>query len=451
MFCLETTYPGGSHGGSVSVVVSGASAELVCELEGETRYDYHRPLAAGELARLRKFVAEQKVESLPSVEFGGWDGVEYLYLHLTRDGGRQLLVNNPNDDNEADPYIRLVRFFQQLADPDRLTVRYHVPVPPGLQALFASPLRDVRDLFIDARGVRVQVGTRDRADGQWYTFNVGRHQLGAEVPNPDDPPDLPDELHRRPEPFYLDEPIEPALGKSGLSVRGGRVGSEQAGEGEGTWVCGPRHPPKRLLDDVIHYQVVTPDARWLVGVVNEKLVCFDLRDLYHPAPVAIRDESIAVHYKPVHWNPVWQKVLIGWYPTHAWGEQQPARFRLLDPATGESTDVRMWDFLPRQHLRRPLQPTTRPGVVWAAYPSYGDSFVGRYDLRHYDFLNTFHLPGLHCDSNSVRMDEAGGWVYLISDGHLFRLPLPPEVLTDSVVHTAESDLRKAATRPTEPP
>jgi hypothetical protein len=52
-------------------------------------------LAPAALERLRSFVRTYRVEDLGPLDTAVFDGIQYEYVHLTRDGGRRVFMNNP--------------------------------------------------------------------------------------------------------------------------------------------------------------------------------------------------------------------------------------------------------------------------------------------------------------------------------------------------------------------
>ena len=65
--------------------------------------------------RFKSFLSENAVDDLAPFDAGANDGVQYEYVHLTRDGGRRVYMNNPDAERCA-LYDRLVRRFEDLAD-----------------------------------------------------------------------------------------------------------------------------------------------------------------------------------------------------------------------------------------------------------------------------------------------------------------------------------------------
>ncbi len=78
-----------------------------------------RELTVEELKSLRELLSVEKFEDMPRLDDTGvMDGTEYEYLHLTRDGGRRVYMNNPGTayGTVASAYDLVVRRFGDLCD-----------------------------------------------------------------------------------------------------------------------------------------------------------------------------------------------------------------------------------------------------------------------------------------------------------------------------------------------
>lgn len=74
-----------------------------------------RKLTREELADLRTWLAENEINRLPPLCPGIFDGVQYEFLHLTRDGGYRIYMNNPGASPPWDiAWDRLVQRFEDL-------------------------------------------------------------------------------------------------------------------------------------------------------------------------------------------------------------------------------------------------------------------------------------------------------------------------------------------------
>lgn len=105
------------------------------------------------------------------------------------------------------------------------------------------------------------------------------------------------------------------------------------------------------------------------------------------------------------------------------GPEEP-EYHVLDPATMSCRPV-AGEFRPWKHTsERPLQPTGRPGEVWAALAdkTRQQTVVGRYDTTAFTFEPVVTYPGLRFNSDDMWID--GNLVYVLCGGSVVRLPLP---------------------------
>lgn len=110
MGLLATSYWGGNASYAVRVRPDGA--ELTYR---EPDGDGKRPLTEAELQRLRSFISDGSVDDLPPLAADIADGVQYEYLHLTRNGGRRLFMNNPGwGGSGGSVYQQLILHFRDL-------------------------------------------------------------------------------------------------------------------------------------------------------------------------------------------------------------------------------------------------------------------------------------------------------------------------------------------------
>ena len=210
----------------------------------------------------------------------------------------------------------------------------------------------------------------------------------------------------------------------------------------GTWILGPGDRMEKLFDEVIRHQVVTPDGRWLVGTLSEKLICYDLQQR---KMIPIKDEdgqAIDGLFAIRNW-PGSNEVLLVRPPAWPWPSDklrpQPD-FYLLDPATGEVAWPFEWPSgvaLPGstfrctgepwlQHTNRPLQSSSEEGVFWAAIPDREGPFtrVGGYEGFYFvEKTFAFWVYPLVFESGDMWVDEEEKKIYVVYKNDLLRLPL----------------------------
>lgn len=65
------------------------------------------PLSPDEVAALRAFLEESHFDDLGPLDTGIFDANEYMYIHLTKSGGRRVFMNGPGEA-PGTPYEKLI-------------------------------------------------------------------------------------------------------------------------------------------------------------------------------------------------------------------------------------------------------------------------------------------------------------------------------------------------------
>jgi hypothetical protein len=73
------------------------------------------PVPEAAIAELRAFLRASDFDNLPPLETEVSDGLQFEYLHLTRDGGARVFMNNPGIGDFGTPYSALTRRMMMLA------------------------------------------------------------------------------------------------------------------------------------------------------------------------------------------------------------------------------------------------------------------------------------------------------------------------------------------------
>ena len=251
IFLFETSYPGGGDAGVIQVSVSGTRAELryVEEKRYRLRTDryFRRFLDATELVGLRDLVRTKGIDRLASKEFGGFDGVEYRWTHLDRHGARQVLLNNPREEEQ--PAGALIALLERLRDARPLECVYNTRIGPGAELLYASPLNEARQVWAKGDDVRVLAGVRQMGDGEWLAYRKGQWEP-------------------------CQAPTESSGGGATRNVRW-RDGYVTA-LGKGTWLVQGDFKPEKLLGTALDDFVVVPETNILFGENEGCLYAYDL-------------------------------------------------------------------------------------------------------------------------------------------------------------------------------
>lgn len=441
LFAIRSFTLGSLQGELTEIIIRGEEAELrLYPDDCPIRY-FQRSLKADELKQLRRFVANRGIDRLPEYTTDICDGVAYGYWHLTKNGGYRLLINNPprRDDPEDIPsrpaarvYGELVDLFEDFADPAKLSVRYlNRRTLPALEVLYAHPKQEIRAVWAKGDDVRVLVGEFYMTGQEWRSLRDGK--LGPAIEQPDAfPPDcFLDRLEARSlglEQVWDDcQPWQTRWGQK--SIRGGLATEARPA----TWICEQGQAPIRLFESPIAYQLVTQDEHWLVGTLDDKLICYDL---VNRKMVPIDSPETVANFFALDYLPNSKKVLL----VRPWqeGPREPPwrldpKYRLFDPATGRTEEVKGpggAEHL-RQRMHRPFQPTSQPGVVWVSFGKGSDyTMLGRFDTKSFGFRNWTRIDSLDFESDNVWVDESTRRIYIVYRGHLLRLPLPKEVYAD---------------------
>jgi hypothetical protein len=101
------------NAGQLVIRIRRRQAEL--SVHGGEKQPTVRPLVAAELERLRAVVADNGIDNLPPLNLLAADGIQYEYVHLTKNGGRRVFMNNPDlSERDGSPYDQLIEYFTRL-------------------------------------------------------------------------------------------------------------------------------------------------------------------------------------------------------------------------------------------------------------------------------------------------------------------------------------------------
>ncbi|MGC4121594.1 MAG: hypothetical protein QM765_44855 [Myxococcales bacterium] len=418
--------------GEITVRLRGDRGELV--YRKDPAVFGRRALTAAELARLRRFIAEEHVEDLAPLTTEVDDGLQVEFFWLDRTGGYRVFMNNPGiAEGNSSVYARLSRMFFRLAGDAPLEMVFGVSrTVPGVR-LLAEPksLREPEIEAVWANGRDVRVAVQERFEGSrrpvrsWHAFSGGEARAAAERPEAYPPP-LP--------PCHHDDPSSPPSWMSG--TREARV----AGDREGLWLCRTGTEPARLAEGWFGAPIVSSDGRWAMAprtetnwAVPNEVVLVDLstREVFTP------DIPKADDFAPIAFIPTHGKFLV--YR----GKAHPTQWAVGTAESADAPELYLFDPVTRMSERlsgevrplltqaeRPLQPTGRPDEFWAAMPvtTWFDvdkgTVLGRFDSRRFTFTPVATFPIIQFSSSETWIDERTGLVYLSYRGYLLTLPLP---------------------------
>jgi hypothetical protein len=435
--------------GQIVLRIGPDSAELT--YAADPARDHLREIPRSELGEFCGSIASSGIEEAGPLFIGDDDNVQYEYLHITKAGGRRVVLGSAcGGEKDSSPHCRAYGSFKRLLSSGKMRLDYHsAGQVPGFEILLAVPGIYVSGVWKNARDTRVLAqrllapGGRsggpaeftilhtDGKDPGWTAFSEGK--LGSPAPPP--PGFETGDLKKGvpPEMFVAEEAHFSRL----LSAPGGilyRVGTWN--RKYGLWRLAGGRDPELLLEGNCAGPLITPDGRWAVVAktdTNWAVPNYIVRmDLARGESYRLRVPDANAFY-PIAYIAAHGKVLLvrgrgRGRPNQAPQEEEPwaSEFFLLEPTTGAVTAI-SGEFGPYQESRRfPLQPAKARDEFWAALfrPDSQTTEVGRYDTKSFVFHPALSLPSLRFGSDQMWVDEQEGRVYVVYRGHLLRMPLP---------------------------
>jgi len=388
---------------------------------------WRRALGADELKSLRAFIAENRVDDLAPLNTLVFDGMQYEYAHLTRDGGRRVFMNNPGTANTGGSvYDLLVERFREIVKREKLEVHYRLSERvKELEILLADDNKQVKAIWKSGNDLRALVEDERAGSFNWRSFADGK--LGVSVSKPDGFFILGARDNMPEEPKKMDAPehhnLAPWQARSGDdTIRAGTWKDQR-----GLWRCRKGKAPIKVASGYYALPVVTPDGRWAV-VAKTDTDWSKPNFIYRVDLESGKEFKVGVPaadtFNPVAFIPSHGKVLLLRARDDGAGPDRP-EYRLLNPTTG-ATQVVSGRFEPwEQQTYRPLQPSGASDEVWAAIYNEQKEVteVGRYNTKSFAFIPRVSFPDINFDSMQMWVDEAEGRIYVAYNNHLLRLPL----------------------------
>lgn len=410
-----------------------------------------RVVSEKEFRLLRDWLEREQVDDLPLFDTGTFDGVQYEYLHVTRDGGRRVYMNNPPGTNAA-PRVEIGRDSAET-DPDpsiygELTARMSALTEPAMEVSYPA-LSDMPGYQIVQAREQGEVSGLDLRDGK-QSVGIGNiqrktiewHALNAEGPASD----------------FTEEPSERDTinaGQSGGGIipeegpfKGRKLDAQWAfREEDGLWATRADGKKELIAKGIFGRPLLCPGGEWLVAAKTFQknswsepngVVRIDLKTR-HVFPV---DLPPAENFDPLAWVAAHQRVLLyrqrddpRFLPSRDTPDPnvgpEEAEYYLMDPVTGQYQRVE-GDFQPLRRLEgHQLQPTGNPHEFWAVIPeneadSQSAAVLGRYDTEHFRFTESMRFPSIWFQSWQIYVDEKNRLVWLAVNGDLLRISLPEE-------------------------
>jgi hypothetical protein len=408
---------------------------------GRTR---DRTIPAGELAQLRRWLSEKKVEELPPYDNeGDFDGIQYEYVHLDQKGTeRRVPMNNPpktiaaasSEFGGKNPraYGALMQRMLALdAIPIRVSYKFLENLP-GFRLVHTGDKDYVTALSLRNSQLLAEVW-RDNKAKTWHAVS-DRGIVAARVVKPSNP------LDREWWPKYLgdkyaDTTEGPYAGKRLW------IGTRQKDKVEGLWASGVKGAPELVVRGRFGQPIVCAGGEWVIAAKAAEGATWAAPNtvvrIHLPTrTIAPVDLPAADDFKPIRWLASHRKVLVYQLrDEHGDGVAGPKdrEYYLVDPATGVCERV-SGDFRPLTDyngLPRQLQPSSEANIVWATVvdwkadrPREADTHLGKYNVHDFVFSPLLHLRGVHVDSDQMVVDEKAGEAWLLLGGDIAKVTLP---------------------------
>jgi hypothetical protein len=439
IYALARTGSDENFNGVIIRVRDGKAEISVYEVEG--RRDV-RFLTEGEFEELKSFTSRQEVEDLGPETFDDYsERMKYLYLRLTKEGGRRIILDGQQGLRRTpkNPTLHeeLSGLFYRLSRSGEFVTRYTIEDKiPGVEVLLADKKRDAAMVCGEGREIRVLVGEKRaeykcgfaEAMCEWHEVSSGK--LGNVTDEPAACPRLGlIQSYLKIRSIYLYRG-DGNYRDPDLPTRSGAAWVYAlSGIDAGVWKVEPGAEPEKIISGSYAYPVVTPDGKWLVAIKmlsegekhSSQLVRHNLQTGEEFQVIIATDGD----RPPVMYIAAHEKVLLGYLRFH--GQLRLGAINhLLDPETGTLQQVK-GEFGPlADRFARELQPTGNPNEFWAAIKDSqnGVTRIGRYDSRNFVFTPFVEAPGLFWSDKNFWFDAARGKIWLTYRGHLLRIPLP---------------------------
>lgn len=441
----------------------GNAGQIVIGHRGETStitfYDdparrYRRTLGAEEVKALRDFIKSERVDDLGPLSQTVFDGMQYEYVHLTKDQGRRVFMNNPGaSDSGGSVYDRLCGSFHKLLRNAPLTIEYpDLAKLPGFEVLIADERFYVLNYWKDGTEERLRIyPARDRGSAAVAYLIPGSTKVVSHVPKAEGPTwvwikggtietsDRPDAFPSEdphsvvPEKFQKDNEDRQPPGLWALTQGFATYRAGEFQEKQGFWKFQAGKEPKLLAADVFS-PAVSDDGKWAIlakssgssahtfAVVRMNLASGAMLRVDVPEADTVHAISYIADQK---------RFLVARAKDPDTGSHKPVgpdkpEYWLVDAETGRAA-VTNDEIRPFTHIgARPLQSTGEPGQYWAAIPNEvgNGTDIGRFDARSSQFTSLLHIPALQFNSQAIWVDAPAKSIYITYRSHLLRASLP---------------------------
>jgi hypothetical protein len=432
------------------IVRADATGAEVRFVEDPSRY-YSRKLTSDEWNQLQLFIRDNRVEELGVLNLAAWDGMQYEYVHVSRDGGSRVFMNNPGSGGSGGSvYDRLRKEFWDLLGTSHLDLQYRMADKiPGFEVLVADDRFFALRPWKQGTDLRLTVFPNERSGGAFT--NNGIWHIEGETALPKeltwvalrdghlsivDPPGF----------FPKDDPdgvvpakIETERKERGnnsqvwpLTAGGKTYRLEELNDKRGLWQFARGQEPKLIIEGEFLWPVITPDGKWAllaeckdtwaqpnfairVDLSAGKSFRLDIPEADKIKPltyVSARGAVLAVRYQETEHSDGRKPV----------GPESP-EFWLVDASTGKS-EIAHGEFSPLEEVGvRPLQDSGTRGRCWAAIYQKANAAteIGLYSAADFSFTPLMQVPGLAFSSEQMWVDDSDHKIYISYRGQLLRV------------------------------
>jgi hypothetical protein len=415
---------------------------------------YRRTLGAEELKSLTDFINSEKVDDLGPLSQTVVDGMQYEYVHLTKDQGRRVFMNNPGvSDSGGSVYDRLCGSFHKLLRNAPLAVEYpDLANLPGFEVLTADGRFYVLNYWKNGADERLRVyPARDRGSAALVISTPGSAQVISRVPKSEgprwvsikggaivtaDPPiAFPSEDPHSvvPEKFQKDNADRQPLGLWALTQGPATYRAGEFQDKQGFWKFEAGKEPTLLAENVFS-PVLSNDGKWAIlakrnGSSADTFVVVRMNlesCALLPVEVPEADRLYAISYISEQ-----RRFLVIRAKNPDMGSHKPVgpdkiEYWSVDAETGRAS-VTNEEIRPFTHVGpRPLQSTGEPDQYWAAIPNEqgNGTDIGRFNARSSQFTSLLHVPALQFNSQAIWVDAPAKSIYITYRSHVLRAATP---------------------------
>ncbi len=409
--------------------------------ESAGRYK-ERTLGEEEYQSFLQSIQDNKMDELPNWDTAlVMDGIEYEYMHFTKDKIAAVYMNNPESSEEENGqiYCLLVQLFWDLTQTEEFQVAYDVE---GVELLIRNEDYKVQSVWKNQDDFRVcirdeQASTYDYSKLDWYAFKDNKISHVIQEPEGitlqhawDDDPKVQRIVDGNLEAFgdytlqehYNNYPWQ--VEWNGYRVR---VMESYNNEiwGNGLWLTKMGEKPVLIHVGNYNQPVVIPNTDWVV--------CEKATDGWQNPRTLVKINLNTFEEYEIDFAPSEQiepmvvldgKLLISCIT------QEKSTYYLYDVETDTAQEVygdfRCFFWL-GSHF---LQPTSEPGKYYALKDQFT---LGIFDIKNYTFTELFHSPVLIYDNDHMWVDEENAQIYVVLNQDLIALPVNLDITGETTI------------------